>query len=542
MTIIDTISAADAGPYDYVIVGGGTAGCVVASRLSEYLPGKKILMIEAGPSDVGDRRALVLKERNDMLGTDVDFGYTTVEQPKGNSHIEHSRAKILGGCSSHNDMVSLRTPEYDTYTWERLGCKGWSFEMFQRLQNQLRLTTYPAAHPRDRNQLHKDWIKSAHRGLDLPFSSDLNETISSSTGLTDAVAWTPLSYNPDNGWRSSASIAYIHPILRGEEKRPNLKILTKAWVSRINVCGDVATSIDLTTHDGSQHTIKYTREIVLCAGTFDTPRLMLLSGLGNREHLEPLNIPVVKNIPGVGENLQDHPCTVVVYDLHDRVPQETATHSDALIFFRQKPFNWAGDDGRIPDTLIHPWALDFCDDTSRIGYDRPRHPFCFLPVCLRPQAKGRVYLKSNNPKEKPALDFKYFEDAEGYDAGILVGGIKAVRKMAQAEPLRSWIRREVAPGPEITSDEDLDRYARAVAHTIYHPACTAKMGDINTDPMAVVDPELKVRGFKNLRIADASVFPTMITVNLMLTVLAVGERAAELIAEEAGWTRLKPRM
>lgn len=439
-------------------------------------------------------------------------------------------------------MVSLRTPEYDADTWERLGCKGWSFEMFQRLQHQLRLTTVPGAHPRDRNQLTKDWITSAQSALDLPFSSDLNKNISSATGLTSAVAWTPLSYNPDNGWRCSASIAYIHPILRGDEKRPNLRILTKAWVSRVNVSGDIATSVDVATHDGSTHTISSTGEIILCAGAIDTPRLMLLSGLGSRQNLETVNIPVVKNIPGVGENLQDHPCSVIVFELHEEAPKVTATHSDALLVLRQKPSNWAGDDGNIPDTLLHVWALDFCDDTTRIGYDRPKRPFCILPVCLRPKAQGRVYLKSNDPKEKPALDFKYFEDADGYDAEILVGGIKAARKLAQVAPLKDWIQREVAPGPEVTSDEDLDRYARAVGHTIYHPACTAKMGDVDKDPMAVVDSQLKVRGFKNLRVADASVFPTMITVNLMLTVLTVGERAAELIAEEAGWTSLKARI
>ena len=439
-------------------------------------------------------------------------------------------------------MVSLRTPEYDAYTWEKLGCKGWSFEVFQRLQDQLRLSTYPGAHPRDRNQLNKDWIKSANRALGLPFSPDFNGAISSAQGLGDGVGWTPLSYNPDNGWRSSASVAYIHPILRGEEKRPNLTILTNAWVSRINTRGEVATSVDVATKNGSRYQINARNEIVLCAGAIDTPRLMLLSGLGGREHLESVDIPVVADIPGVGENLQDHPCTVVVYELHKPVPSQTATHSDALMFFRQKPFNWAGDDGKIPDTLIHLWQLDFCDDTTRIGYERPKNPFCMLPVCLRTQTRGRVYLKSNNAQELPALDFKYFEDEHGYDAEILVGGIKAARKMAESEPLKNWIQREVAPGPGVTSDDDLDEYARKVGHTIYHPACTAKMGDVENDAMAVVDPQLKVRGFKNLRIADASVFPTMITVNLMLTVLAVGERAAELIAEEAGWTGLKSKI
>jgi len=433
-------------------------------------------------------------------------------------------------------MVSFRTPEYDAYTWEKLGCKGWSFDMFQRVQRRLRVATRPRAHPQDQNQLSKDWILSAHRALGLPYVSNLNNAISSSAGLTEAVGWTPLSYNPDNGWRSSASVAYIHPILRGEEERPNLVILTNAWVSRVNVRGDVAVSVDVTTRDGMKHTVHASTEIILCAGSIDTPRLMLLSGLGPRKQLESVNVPVVKDIPGVGENLQDHPCTFVVFDLHKDVPSQTATHSDVLAFLRHKPYNWAGDDGNVPDLELHMWQLDWCDETTRLGYERPKRPFCILPVLLRPQTSGRLYLKSNDPNEKPALDFKYFEDPAGYDAELLVAGIKASRKMAETQPFKSWIKREIAPGPNVTSDEDLNKYARAASHTIYHPACTTKMGDVDKDPMAVVDPRLKVRGIKNLRIADAGVFPTMITVNLMLTVLAVGERAAEIIAEDAGWT------
>lgn len=414
--------------------------------------------------------------------------------------------------------------------------------MFSRVQDQLRLMTLPGAHPRDRNQMSKDWVQAAHRALGLPYTSNFNENISSSTGLTEAVGWTPLSYNPENGWRSSASVAYIHPILHGEEKRPNLTILTSAWVSHVNVQGDRAVSVHLTTRNGTKHTVLASAEIILCAGAIDTPRLMLLSGLGPREQLDAVKVPVVKHIPGVGENLQDHPATVVVYDFHEPVPVVTATHSDVLAFLRHKPSNWAGDDGKIPDLLLHVWALELCQDTVRLGYDRPEHPFCFLPVVLRPQSKGRVYLKSNDPADKPAIDFKYFEDAAGYDADILVAGIKATRKIAETEPFARLVKREVAPGPHITSDQELNQYARAVGTTIFHPACTTKMGDLDKDPLAVVDPRLKVRGLQNLRIADAGVFPTMITVNPMLTVCAVGERAAELIAEDAGWPGLQARL
>jgi choline dehydrogenase-like flavoprotein len=438
-------------------------------------------------------------------------------------------------------MVSLRIPEHDALTWERLGCAGWSFETFTRLYNKLRLQTYPGAHPRDRNDLCRAWIHSAHQGLGLPFVPSFNEAISSSKGLTPGAGWTPLSYNPDNGHRSSASVSYIHPILRGEEKRPNLTILTNAWVRKVNVQNDVATSVDLRYQDGSQATVHATAEIILCAGTYDTPRLMLLSGLGPREHLESVGIPVVKDIPGVGENLQDHPCSVVVFNLHKPVPSITATHSDVIAFLRHQPANYA-DDGTLPDILMHMWQLEFCSGTSRAGYPIPDNPFCMIPVVLRTEARGRLYLHSSNPEEQPAIDFKYFEDPRNYDAELVVAGIKAARKMAQSEPLKSWIKEEVAPGPHVTSDEDLDRYARSVAHTMYHPACTAKMGDTAKDPLAVVDSRLRVRGVRNLRIADASVFPAMITVNLMLTVLAVGERAAELIAEDMGWTGLEAHL
>lgn len=439
-------------------------------------------------------------------------------------------------------MVSLRTPEYDAYTWERLGCEGWSFEMFRRVQDQLRLSTLPGAHPRDRNQMSKDWVQSAHRALGLPLTTNFNENISSSGSLESATGWTPLSYNPENGWRSSASIAYIHPILRGEEKRPNLTILTNAWVSRVNIKGDMAVSVDLTTCDGSEHTTYASTEIILCAGAIDTPRLMLLSGLGPREELDAIGIPVVKHIPGVGKNLQDHPATVVVYDFHEPTPTTTATYSDVLAFLRHKPYNFAGDDGKIPDILIHVWALELCQDTARLGYEKPQNPFCMLPVVLRTQTKGQVYLTSKDPSEKPAIDFKYFQDPAGYDAELLVAGIKAARKIAETEPFKKLVKREIAPGPNVTSDEDLNKYARAVGTTIFHPACTTKMGDLDRDPLAVVSPRLKVRGLRNLRVVDAGVFPTMITVNLMLTVCAVGERAAEMIAEDAGWTGLGARL
>ena len=161
------------------------------------------------------------------------------------------------------------------------------------------------------------------------------------------------------------------------------------------------------------------------------------------------------------------------------------------------------------------------------------------PNIPRPQSRGRLFLLSADPSVKPALDFRYFTDAEGYDAATLVAGLRAARKVAKQEPFRSWLNREVAPGPAIQSDDELSEYSRRAAHTVYHPAGTAKMGNLEKDPLAVVDPELRIRGFENARIADASIFPEMTSVNPMLTVLGIGERAAEIVANCWGWKGLE---
>lgn len=173
--------------------------------------------------------------------------------------------------------------------------------------------------------------------------------------------------------------------------------------------------------------------------------------------------------------------------------------------------------------------------SSRLGYEHVENAFCMTPNIPRPRSRGRLYLTSKDPVVKPALDFCYFTDPKGYDAATIVFGLRAAREVAKVEPFKSWIKREVAPGIEKQTDEELSVYGRRAAHTVYHPAGTTKMGDIDQDPLAVVDSKLRVRGLKRLRIADAGVFPEMPSINPMLTVLAIGERAAEMLAADAGW-------
>ncbi|PGH31334.1 hypothetical protein GX50_05873 [[Emmonsia] crescens] len=543
MATTDHISAVDVNNYDYVIVGGGTAGCVIASRLAEYLPRMKILVIEAGPSDYQDDRILLLKDWLSLLGSqEFDYDYGTVEQPMGNSYIRHSRAKVLGGCSSHNTLISFRTFEYDCKLWESMGCKGWDFETFTRLADNLRNTIQPV-HLRHRNQLCKDWVESCSTALKIPVVEDFNKEIREKGKLTECVGFFSISYNPEDGRRSSASVAYIHPIISGDEKRPNLTILTNAWVSRVNVKDDTVTGVSLTLKSGEKLTVNAKRETILCAGSVDTPRLLLLSGIGPQKQLSSLSIPVVKDIPGVGENLLDHPETIIIWELNRPVPpNQTTMDSDAGIFLRREAPNAAGFDGDAADVMMHCYQIPFCVNTARLGYDVPINAFCMTPNIPRPRSRGRLYLTSSDPAVKPALDFRYFTDPEGYDAATIVAGFKAARKVAQQSPFKDWIKREVAPGPNLTTDEELSEYGRRVAHTVYHPAGTTKMGDVLNDPYAVVDPQLKIRGLKKVRIADAGVFPTMPTANPMVTVLTIAERAAELIAEEAGWRREAPRL
>lgn len=399
-----------------------------------------------------------------------------------------------------------------------------------RVLNKLRNTVQPV-HSRHRNQLCKDWITSCSTALQVPVIADFNDGIRKDGNLDQGAGFFSISYNPDNGHRSSASVAYLHPILRGDERRPNLTILTDAWVSRVNVDRgtNAVTGVDLTLKSGTHQTLRAKTETILAAGAIDTPRLLLHSGIGPASQLSNLGIPLVKDIPGIGHNLLDHPETIIMWELNQPVPPDCTTmDSDAGLFLRRPGASCA-------DIMAHCYQIPFTLNTARLGFPTPVNAFCMTPNIPRPKSRGQLYLTSKDPAVKPALDFQYFTDPEGYDAATLVDGLRAARKVAQQSPFKDWIVREVAPGPQVQSDEDLSAYARSVAHTVYHPAGTTKMGDVQRNLMAVVDPCLRLRGLKRVRIADAGVFPEMTTINPMLTVMGIAERCAEMVAEEAGW-------
>ncbi|MFF6888813.1 GMC family oxidoreductase [Streptomyces sp. NPDC012421] len=501
--------------YDYVIVGGGTAGSVIASRLTED-PGVTVAVIEGGPSDVDRPDVLTLRRWMGLLGGELDYDYPTTEQPRGNSHIRHSRARVLGGCSSHNTLIAFKPLPSDWDEWAGLGATGWDAASMDPYFGKL-LNNIVPVDEKDRNAIARDFVDAARGALDVPRVEGFNRT-----PFHEGVGFFDLAYHPEDNKRSSASVAYLHPFL----DRPNLHLLLETWAYRLEFDGTRATGVRARTQDGEDLVLRASREVIVCAGAVDTPRLLLHSGIGPREQLTGLGIDVRHDLPGVGENLLDHPESVIVWETHGPIPENSAMDSDAGLFVRRDPES-AG-----PDLMFHFYQIPFTDNPERLGYERPAHGVSMTPNIPKPRSRGRLYLTSADPEVKPALDFRYFTDEDDHDARTLVDGIRIARKIAATEPLASWLVREVCPGPEVTGDEELSEYARKVAHTVYHPAGTCRIGAAD-DGLAVVNPDLTVRGLHGIRIADASVFPTIPAVNPMIAVLMVGEKCADLLASDA---------
>jgi choline dehydrogenase-like flavoprotein len=502
--------------YDVVVVGGGTAGAVVAARLSAD-PSRSVCLVEAGPSDVGDERILRLRNWVNLLESEFDYDYPIVAQERGNSRIRHARARVLGGCSSHNTMICLLPPPADFADWVAAGGAGWSYEAMRRYWCRLETRIEPVA-AADRNAFTEDFVASAAAALRVPVVADFN-----AAPFAAGAGFLPVGYHPDTGIRSSSSVAYLHPNMSPNANRSNLTVRTGTWAYRLDVDRHgVASGVRVRDSDGRLETIRAAHEYVLCAGAIDTPRLLLLSGIGPADPLRRLGIEPVVDLPGVGGHLLDHPESMILWAASRPLPANSAMDSDAGLFVNR-------DGGDRPDLMFHLYQFPFTVNTEPLGFDVPEHGFGMTPNVPRPRSVGRMWLVSADPEVKPALDFRYFTDPGGHDEQTIVDGLRLAREVAATPPFRGWIAREIAPGPDARTDAELGAYGRAAHHTVYHPAGTCRMGT-DQDPDAVVDGELRLRGTANVRIADASVFPAMTTVNPMVTVLLIGERAADLVA------------
>lgn len=498
--------------FDYVIAGGGTAGCVLAARLSEN-PDTTVCLIEAGPSDVGDDRILVLSDWMHLLDSGYDWDYLIEPQERGNSFMRHARAKVLGGCSSHNSCIAFWPPAEALDDWVSMGAQGWGaaeiLPLTKRLTETVLLRDVPPADPCGAAVLEA----AAMVGLPT-VAFNRGETVRNGAG------WFQINAGED-GTRMSSSHAFLHPIL---ETRRNLEVRTDCWVAEIlfddadNATGVRYQRPDLTGYDS----VSARREVILCAGAIDTPKLLMLSGIGPPAHLREFGIDVRADSPGVGANLDDHVEGLVFWEAA-RPMVTTSTQ-----WWEIGLFTCIDADVSQPDLMMHYGSVPFDMNTLRRGYPTTDNGFCLTPNVTQGHSRGSVRLRSRDFRDRAKVDPRYFTDAEGYDERIMLAGLRLARRIAEQAPLAGWVARELAPGPDATTDDELLDYVHQCHNTVYHPAATARMGAA-ADPMAVLDPELRVKGVSRLRVVDASAMPKLPAVNPNITVMTMAERCADLL-------------
>ena len=480
--------------FDYVVVGGGTAGPVVARRLADA--GRRVCLLEAGPSDEGVEQILDLSRWSELLEGPYDYDYRIEPQARGNSNIRHARGKMLGGCSSHNSAIAFFPPRSDLQAWSELGATGWDDMSAERAAVAAQVNMETSV----QNPLAQAFLSAcAQAGF---ASVDLHAP------FIDGAGW--LYLNKAGRMRQSASVAYLHPLsARGK----NLVVRTSC--PALQLLFEKGAAVGVRTPQGD---VLASEEVIVCCGAFDSPKLLMRSGVGPAQHLRALGIEVVTDLPEVGDHLLDHPEGVLIWSAKRPVPKETVQKYEAALFARIDA------DAPFADMMYHFGLEAFDMQTRPLGYPSAEHAFSLTPNVTRARSEGTVRLRSADPKDPPLIDFGYFTDPEGYDERIMVEGAKLARRVVAQSALAEWVDQELAPGPDVVTDEALSHYLRKTANTVYHPAGTCRIG-------AVVDPELRVRGVERLRVADASVFPRMVSVNPAITVMMIGERCARLLRD-----------
>jgi choline dehydrogenase len=495
--------------YDYIIVGAGTAGSVIASRLSED-PAVRVLMIEGGSASQPPASAQPPLWQTLLRGPS-DLGSLTTMQSATGTAVHLARGRGIGGSSAINAMMFARG-YVDSYAdWNKFGGNGWTFDhllpYFKRSEQAAN------GHP-------------AIRGTDGPLivapAEPLNDVLFAC--LTAAVqrgyrraydisggfetGFGPADLTIVAGARQSAADAY----LKGALQRLNLDVVTDALVHQVLVENGRCTGVAYRYLGEQVVTACATREVVLAAGAIGSPHLLLLSGIGPSEHLEMVGIDVVHDLPGVGSNLQDHPLTGVVYRAARPVPAAQHNHGEVMGLIRTKS------DKGAPDLQIL-----FVDSAAVIGLDIP-DTYLIGVSALQPYSRGAVRLRSWNPGVAPIVDPNYLGDDR--DMRTMLEGIRIARHIGSAHALDEWCAEEVAPGPALNDEESLRGYVRATTSSYYHPVGTCAIG---TSSRSVVDSELRVHGIDGLRVVDASVMPSLPSNNTLATVYAIAERGAEMI-------------
>ena len=499
--------------FDYVVVGAGSAGSVLAARLSED-PEVRVLLVEAGSAD-GPESMSVPPAWPALMGSSADWGYVTVPQTGlDGGVIPYPRGKVIGGSSGINAMVFMRGHRANYDEWSRNGATGWGYEdllpFFKRSERApgrdpgYRGTEGPllVSPPVVHSPIYAAYFAAAVE-VGHPVSDDLNGR------QQDGMAWVDL--NIVDGARQSAADAYLRPVL----DRPNLTVIPDALLRRLILSGRRCTGVEYAI-DGRSQMARAGREVILSAGAIGSAQLLMLSGIGPADHLRKLDIDVLVDLPGVGANLQDHPLGGITYSSTKPVPAPN-NHGDVIVVARTRP------DLPVPDIHLVHLDIPFHPPTMT----GPDNGYTIAFSFTRPHSRGSLRLASNDPTVAPLIDVNFLGDER--DLAAMVTALRMAREVGEARALAEWRAEEVLPGARVQGDDELREYVRRVTGTYFHPVGTCRMG---TDPLAVVDTELRVHGVDALRVVDASVMPEIVGANPHATVVAIAERGAALIAGE----------
>jgi choline dehydrogenase len=526
--------------FDYIIVGAGSAGCVLAARLSAD-PDVKVLLLEAGAKDdaleIHAPAAL-----NRLFQTSYDWNYQTVPQHRAAGRsVYWPRGKTLGGSSSINAMIYIRGSRQDYQTWrDDHGCTGWTYQdlmpYFLRAEDNVR-----GAGPYHgvngplavMDTPHKS--KACHAFIDAAAEEGAVRNPDFNGPSQDGVGWYQVTQRKGRRW--SAATGYLHPVTT----RPNLTVRTGALVTRVVIEGGKAIGVRVL-HEGQLFTEHANAEVILCGGAINSPQLLMLSGVGPADHLTSVGVDVAVDSPGVGSNLSDHPVVPVIWptpklkNLWDSSGPAGAvrwqlTHRGPLTSNLAEAGGFTRTDPSLPapDLQWHAIPVQYRD--QGLG-DASRRAMTVLVGLVDVASRGRIKLSGTDPRHRPLIDPGYLSDGEGRDLARLLNGVKIAREFAAARPMAGICRGELEPGPHARGDADLLLYIQNTVGTLYHPVGTCAMGGA-VRKTSVVDPELRVRGVQNLRVVDASVMPTVPRGNTNAPVIAIAERAADIIAGRA---------